>query len=118
MLFSDESATCSECLEQDFTMEYDLIRDLGKFQGEPLATYHAWHFAMDGFQDDTVTFGSEDYTSEVYDRIGNVILSYSEAGFVYGDVSDTEEEAIAKMEELAAKAAEEEEEEEETEEEE
>jgi hypothetical protein len=109
-LLSEEAATCQECLNQEFTIDpqSELIRDLGKFQGELLATYHAYHHWLNGAQDEDVYFEN----GQMVTRVGNVLFEESENGFIYGDVFDTEELAIAKMVELEAESESETEEEE------
>lgn len=102
VLFSEEADTCADCLAQEYTIEHGLIRDAGKFEGEPLAAYHAYHFMLNGFQD-------EDIDGVV--RVGNVLIEESESGFVYSSVYDTEEEAIARMAEIEVEEENEEEEE-------
>lgn len=83
--FSDEAEECQECAEVGFTIVAGVIRKPGKFEGEPLATYHAYHVAMDGFWDDR---------TDDYDRVGNVILFYRSDGFVEGAIFADEAEAI------------------------
>lgn len=84
-LFSDEAAMCAECAAEAFEMtEWDTIRGPGKFEGEPLCTYHAYHVVLDGCSDDS---------GDDWDRVGNVLLVYSGQGFVSGEVCASEAEA-------------------------
>jgi len=87
--FSKEAETCEECQKQGFTIRHRLIMNPGKFEAEPLSTYHAWHYVLEGMEDDTIYDGDHPIS-----RVGNVIVEESEAGFVCGQVFDTMEEAM------------------------
>ncbi len=96
-LFSEEAESCEECLSQEFDLnESGAIKGPGKFEGEPLATYHAWHLILDGFSDDEI----EDFDGTLISRVGNVIAQESESGFVYGSVFDSDGAAIERMAEI------------------
>lgn len=86
-LFSEEARECETCRASGFTLTFgDLtITDPGKFQGENLSTYHAYHVMLDGFADD------DDGPSW---RIGNVICVESSDGFVSGESFPTNADAI------------------------
>jgi hypothetical protein len=88
--FSDEADECLECQARGFTTWHGQIRNPGKFEGEPLAAYHAYHTMLDGFYDDI---------DGANWRVGNVICYEDNSGFVYATIYDTEEEAIAAWEE-------------------
>ena len=84
--FSEEVDTCEECQIAGYTLnEYGIITNPGKFEGEPLAAYHAYHVMMNGFADD------DDGPAW---RVGNVICEESDQGFVHAEIYDTEEQAI------------------------
>lgn len=102
-LFSDEAETCVECLNQAFILrtyrdgiptdrdattedvqEGGVIQNPGKFEGEVLATYHAYHVMLDG--------GADDEGGPIW-RVGNVVCEDSEQGFVYGEVFGSDAEA-------------------------
>lgn len=89
MEFSEEAKTCPLCTDEGFSIEDDTIRNLGKFEGEPLACYHAYHVMLDGCADDD---------EGPCWRVGNVICEESEQGFVYCTIFDTEAEAVAAWE--------------------
>lgn len=86
MLFSEEAQTCAECAAEGFTIDpaSGLIRGPGKFEAEPIETFHAYHVMLGGFTDDDA--GSAW-------RVGNVICEESDSGFVYGRVFGSDEEA-------------------------
>jgi hypothetical protein len=94
--FSHEAETCEECQKQGFTIRHGLIRNPGKFEGESLSTYHAWHYVLEGMEDDTVYDGNHPIS-----RVGNVIVDENEAGFVCGVAYDKMEQAMDKMDEIA-----------------
>ncbi len=77
-LFSDASLGCLECLTEypGETLLQGVIHNPGKFEGEHISTYHAWHTYMEG--------GSDDQNGP-YILIGNMILHCQEVGFVVGD---------------------------------
>lgn len=84
-LFSEEADTCTECAIAGFTInEAGVIANAGKFEAEPLVTYHAYHVMLDG--------GADDEAGEIW-RIGNVIAYESEAGFVTSQTFDSDEDA-------------------------
>ena len=85
MEFSDEAKTCTECKSQGFTFSNDVIQDAGKFEGETVETFHAYHVMLEGGADDD---------DENEWRVGNMICAEDSNGFVYGDVLDTEAEAV------------------------
>lgn len=106
-LFSDEAATCTECVESGFTLrlyqdglptdkkadeltpdqrQEAVIQSLGKFEGETLATYHAYHVMLEGGADDD---------NGPYFRVGNVICYERDSGFVDGKVCPSDEAAIS-----------------------
>ena len=89
--FSDEAKDCGECKNQGFTMSTDKewIVGPGKFEGEALSTYHAYHALMDGFADEN------DGPSW---RVGNVVCVESSDGLVYGEAFPTEADAITSWE--------------------
>lgn len=98
--FSDEAETCEECRAAEFNIAGDgRIRDPGKFEGEPLATYHAWHTSLDGGCDsecgDVEWFGW-------YGLIGNMIVSTDSVGFVGARVFATDEDAAAEYARIEA----------------
>ena len=113
-MFSDEAVYCMECVtKHDPKMiRYDLtgklvealastmrgearaeatIGDLGKFEGEPLSTYHAYHVMTEGGQD-------EDHGSAWL--VGNMICEESDSGFVGADIYKDDAEALATWERL------------------
>lgn len=69
------------------------ICDPGKFEGEHISTYHAFHISMEG--------GDDDFNGP-YSRVGDVIIYHSDQGFVYGEVYDSEEAAIEAFNEKIA----------------
>jgi hypothetical protein len=58
MEFSEEAMTCEDCIrdhssDNGLQLTADgLIKGPGKFEREPLATYHVYHVMLDGFADD------------------------------------------------------------------
>lgn len=56
----------------------------GKFEGEILGTYHAYHIMLDGFEDDS---------NGPYWRVGNTICFERDTGFVDGEHFESETEA-------------------------
>ena len=85
----DLSGRTIEALASTMTVEARkdaTICDLGKFEGESLSTYHAYHIMLDGFADD------DDGQSW---RVGNVIAREHDDGFVIGHAYATEALAIA-----------------------
>ncbi len=90
LLVSEEAALCDECRQAGFSLDKNgVIRDPGKFGGEPLSTYHSWHLLMDGFADEFV----DDRGFIFAWRTGNVICQETSSGFVYGAVFASEAEA-------------------------
>lgn len=84
-LFSDEADTCETCAAEGFTLdESGAITDPGKFEAEPLATYHAYHSMLDGFTDED--------SGRAW-LVGNMICEESESGFVGADIYESEEAA-------------------------
>ena len=69
------------------------ICDLGKFEGEHISTYHAYHMSLEGLEDEF---------NGPYSRVGDVIIYHSDQGFVYGEAYDTEEAAIEAFDEQIA----------------
>jgi hypothetical protein len=91
--FSDEAPFCPVCIAfvaegHDLTPDGTIIGP-GKFEGQHIAVYHAYHVMLDGGQDDD---GGPEW------RVGNVLCYESIDGFVWGTIFDTEEEAIADWE--------------------
>ncbi len=68
---------CDECQKAD-------ISGPGKFQGEPIETYHAYHIMLDGCADDD---------NGPYWRVDAIICYESEQGFVSGELFSSETEA-------------------------
>lgn len=72
--FSDTAKGCADCAAQGFTLdESGCVQGPGKFEGEPLATYHAYHAMLDG--------GADEDCGGAW-LIGNMVCSESEQGFV------------------------------------
>ncbi len=76
--FYDYLDICDECLAAD-------ISGPGKFEGEPIETYHAYHVMLDGAAD--ASYGS-------WWRVRASVCHESSDGFVSGDHFDTEPAAI------------------------
>jgi hypothetical protein len=91
--FSDEAETCETCEAEGWTIRGGLIADLGKFESEPLSTYHAYHVMLDGFADES---------DEAAWLVGNMICEESELGFVGADVYESEEQARATWDRLVS----------------
>lgn len=87
-LFSDASLPCLECLTEypAEVLLQGVIHDPGKFEGEHISTYHAWH---------TFMAGGSDETNGPYILIGNMILHCQDQGFIVGDTWESEEETRA-----------------------
>ncbi len=92
-LFSEEAQTCDVCKEEGFTIEHDLIVGPGKFEAEPIATFHAYHFMLDGFTDEDAGRAW---------LIGNMICEESESGFVGADIYESDEAAREVWDKLEA----------------
>ena len=115
-MFSNEAIHCMECVtKHDPRMRYlrpdghpvdgdastmtaparsdAWIIDPGKFESEPLSTYHAYHVMLDG--------GADEDHGRAW-LIGNMICEETESGFVGADVYASDEEAIAVWERLDA----------------
>lgn len=91
--------TCDECAEfaRDYSFNsWGTVRDPGKFEGEPIETYHAYHQVMDGFEDASL----DDVDGTEYVLIGTAIMYVSDSGFVNAQHFDTIEEANAKFGEM------------------
>jgi hypothetical protein len=86
VLFSDEAETCEQCIGEEFTLRDGLIANPGKFESEPLSTFHAYHVMLDGGQDED--------SGRAW-LVGNMICEESESGFVGADVYESDEEARA-----------------------
>lgn len=85
--FSDTAEMCADCAAQGFTLdESGYIMGPGKFEGEPLATYHAYHVMLDGGVD-------EDYGRTWL--VGNMVCSESEQGFVSCEIHGSDKAARA-----------------------
>lgn len=69
---------CDECQNADITGP-------GKFQGEPIETFHAYHVMIDGHAGDT---------NGPYWRVGSTICHERDDGFVESSHFDTDDEAI------------------------
>jgi len=89
-LFSEEAESCPVCQGEGFTLEHDVIVDPGKFEGEPLATFHAYHLYLDGFGDESL--GDVDGFG-AYDKVGNVILHHRSDGLIDGTIYDSDVDA-------------------------
>ena len=96
-LFSEEAADCAECKAEGFTINAgEEIADLGKFEGEPLVTFHAYHNMLNGYMDEE---------ARTVWRCGNVVAGESNDGFVTSTTYDT----VADAEDAFAPLAEEDE---------
>lgn len=96
--FSEEAETCAECIEaypESTRAAHDasVIRGPGKFEGEHISTFHAYHVMLEGMADDQL---------ESCWRVGNVIAFERSDGFVIGTVYDTAGEASDAFDKIAA----------------
>lgn len=92
MRFSDEAETCTTCAGQEFTIRDGIIADPGKFEAEPLATYHAYHVMLDGGADEDGGWAW---------LVGNMICEETDQGFVGGTIYETDDTARAAWERSA-----------------
>jgi hypothetical protein len=94
MLFSDEAMTCEDCYHQGFrVLDGGAIGNPGKFEGESISTFHAYHIMLDGFADDS------DGAAWL---VGNMICEESNNGFVSADIYNSDEAAREIWERLGA----------------